>query len=71
MVQVTTSSLNIILFVNSFLAVFFILNQNESSKELTANSNSNSASNPLENFTWGCLFIQLVLLLVKTKTTDF
>ncbi len=70
MVQVT-SSLNIILFVNSFLAIFFILNQNESSKELTANSNSNSASNPLENFTWGCLFIQLVLLLVKTKTTDF
>jgi preprotein translocase subunit SecG len=69
-VQVT-SSLNIILFVNSFLAIFFILNQNESSKELTANSNSNSASNPLENFTWGCLFIQLVLLLVKTKTTDF
>lgn len=70
MVQVT-SSLNIILFVNSFLSIFFILNQNESSKELTANSNSNSASNPLENFTWGCLFIQLVLLLVKTKTTDF
>ncbi len=70
MVQVT-SSLNIILFINSFLAIFFILNQNESSKELTANSNSNSASNPLENFTWGCLFIQLVLLLVKTKTTDF
>jgi preprotein translocase subunit SecG len=69
-VQVT-SSLNIILFVNSFLAIFFILNQNESSKELTANSNSNSASNPLENFTWGCLFVQLVLLLVKTKTTDF
>ena len=70
MVQVT-SSLSIILFINSFLAIFFILNQNESSKELTANSNSNSASNPLENFTWGCLFIQLVLLLVKTKTTDF
>jgi hypothetical protein len=69
-VQVT-SSLNIILFVNSFLAIFFILNQNESTKELTANSNSNSASNPLENITWGCLFVQLVLLLVKTKTTDF
>jgi hypothetical protein len=65
------SSLNIILLVNSFVAMFFILNQNESSKELTANSNSSSVSNPLENFTWGCLFIQLVLLLIKTKTTDF
>ena len=54
MVQIT-SSLNLILLANSLLAIVFILNQNESSKELTANSNSNSASNPLENFTWGCL----------------
>ena len=70
MVQVT-SSLNLILLANSLLAILFILNQNESSKELTANSNSNSVSNPLENFTWGCLFLQLILLLIKTKTTDF
>ena len=70
MVQIT-SSLNIILLVNSLIAIFFILNQNESSKELTANSNSTSVSNPLENLTWGCLFLQLVLLLIKTKTTDF
>jgi hypothetical protein len=63
------SSLNLILLVNSLIAIFFILNQNESSKELTANSNS--TSNPLENLTWGCLFLQLVLLLIKTKTTDF
>jgi preprotein translocase subunit SecG len=66
-----TSSLNLILLVNSLIAIFFILNQNESSKELTANSNSTSVSNPLENLTWGCLFLQLVLLLIKTKTTDF
>lgn len=70
MVQIT-SSLNLILLVNSLIAIFFILNQNESSKELTANSNSTSVSNPLENLTWGCLFLQLVLLLIKTKTTDF
>lgn len=70
MVQVT-SSLNLILLANSLLSIIFILNQNESSKELTANSNSSSASNPLENFTWGCLFFQLILLLIKTKTTDF
>jgi hypothetical protein len=57
--------------VNSLIAIFFILNQNESSKELTANSNSTSVSNPLENLTWGCLFLQLILLLIKTKTTDF
>jgi hypothetical protein len=67
-VQVT-SSLNIILLANSILAILLILNQNDSSKELTANSNS--TSNPLENVTWGCLFFQLLLLLIKTKTTDF
>jgi hypothetical protein len=66
-----TSSLNLILLVNSLIAIFFILNQNESSKELTANSNSTSVSNPLEDLTWGCLVLQLVLLLIKTKTTDF
>lgn len=70
MVQIT-SSLNLILLVNSLIAIFFILNQNESSKELTANSNSTSVSNPLEDLTWGCLVLQLVLLLIKTKTTDF
>lgn len=70
MVQVT-SSLNIILLANSILAIILILNQNESSKELTANSNSTSTSNPLEKITWGSLFVQLLLLLIKTKTTDF
>jgi preprotein translocase subunit SecG len=69
-VQVT-SSLNIILLANSILAIILILNQNESSKELTANSNSTSTSNPLEKITWGSLFFQLLLLLIKTKTTDF
>jgi hypothetical protein len=69
-VQVT-SSLNVILLANSLLALVLILNQNESSKELTANSNSTSTSNPLEKVTWGSLFFQLLLLLIKTKTTDF
>ena len=68
MIQVT-SSLNFILLANSLLGILFILNQNQSSKELT--TNSNSISNPLENITWGCLFLQLILLLIKTKTTDF
>ena len=65
------NSLNIILIVNSLLLILFILNQNETNKELTTSSNSASTSNPLEKFTWGCLFFQLVFLLIKTKTTDF
>jgi hypothetical protein len=56
---------------NSFVTIVFILNQNESNKDLTTNSNSSSVVNPLEKFTWGCLFLQLILFLVKTKTNEF
>jgi preprotein translocase subunit SecG len=65
------NSLNIVLIINSFLLILFILNQNETNKELTTTTNSSSTSNPLEKFTWGCLFLQFVFLLIKTKTTDF
>jgi hypothetical protein len=70
MVQLT-NPINIILLGNSFLTVIFILNQNETNKDLTTSSNSSSLTNPFEKFTWVCLFIQLVLFLIKTKTTDF
>jgi preprotein translocase subunit SecG len=30
---------------------------------------STGITNPLEKFTWICLFIQLILLLLKTKVT--
>ena len=65
------NSLNILLLLNSSLLIFLILNQNESNKELTNNTNSASTTNPLEKFTWGCLFLQFVFFLIKTKTTDF
>lgn len=65
------NSLNIMLMVNSSLLILFILNQNETNKELTNNTNSGSSSNPLEKFTWGCLVLQFVFFLIKTKTTDF
>jgi len=68
---VLMNSLNILIMGNSFLTIVFILNQNESNKDLTTNSNSSSVVNPLEKFTWGCLFLQLILFLVKTKTNDF
>jgi len=68
---VLMNSLNILLMGNSFLTIIFILNQNESNKDSTTNSNSSSVVNPLEKFTWGCLFLQLILFLVKTKINDF
>lgn len=66
-----TNSLNLLLLGNSFLIIIFILNQNESSKDLTTSTNSSSMSNPLERFTWICLFLQLILFLLKTKTIEF
>jgi hypothetical protein len=65
------NSVNVLLIGNSLLTVLFILNQNDSNKELSKTNNSSSAVNPLERFTWVCLFIQLILFLLKTKTTDF
>ena len=69
--MVLMNSLNILLMVNSVLTILFVLNQNENNKELTTNTNSSSIVNPLEKFTWGCLFLQFIFLLIKTKTTDF
>lgn len=69
--MVLMNSLNILLMGNSFLTILFILNQNESNKELTTSNNASSVVNPLEKLTWGCLFLQLILFLLKTKTTDF
>lgn len=62
--------LTLLLFVNSFVSTVLILNQNESTKDSTS-SQTNSAENPLEKFTLGCLILQLFLLLLKTKITDF
>ena len=54
--------------MNSFLTIGFILNQNESTKDsMTPQS---SSSNPLEILTWGSLFAQLILLLIKIKISD-
>lgn len=69
--MVLMNSVNVLLIGNSLLTVLFILNQNDSNKELSRTNNSSSAVNPLERFTWVCLFIQLILFLLKTKTTDF
>lgn len=69
--MVLMNSVNVLLIGNSLLTVLFILNQNDSNKELSKTNNSSSAVNPLERFTWVCLFIQLILFLLKTKTTDF
>lgn len=66
-----THPFTLILSLNSLISIGLILNQNESSKDSASIQNSSSQSNPFERITWICLFIQLILLLLKTKLTDF
>jgi len=66
-----TNSLSFILLGNSLLTITLILNQNDSAKDSTSLQNSGSSSNPLEQLTWICLILQLILLLLKIKLTDF
>jgi len=66
----SNSPLNILLAVNSLLTIGLILNQNESAKDSSITQNSSSITNPFESLTWICLFIQLILLLVKFKFNE-
>jgi hypothetical protein len=66
-----TNPLTFLLLLNSFITITLVLNQNDSAKDSAIVQNSTNISNPLEKFTWICLVIQLSLLLIKTKITDF
>ena len=66
-----TNPLTFLLLVNSFITITLVLNQNDSAKDSASVQSSTSLSNPLEKFTWICFTLQLILLLLKTKITDF
>jgi len=66
-----TSSLPVLLIINSIVIISLILNQNDSTKDSITSSTASSSINPLERFTWGTLILQLSLLLIKIKTNDF
>lgn len=65
------SSLNFVLLGNGVLTMGLILNQNESNKDAVTNRATPTPSSPLEKVTWVCVIVQLILLLIQTKTTDF
>jgi hypothetical protein len=65
------SPLTLLLVVNSFLTIGFILNQNESTKDSLSRQSASSLTNPLEIFTWGSVFFQFFLFLVKLKMNEF
>jgi preprotein translocase subunit SecG len=68
---VIPNTLTLILLINSILTVGLILNQNETTKDSTSNSINTEISNPLQNLTWLCVILEFILLLVKSKITDF
>ena len=59
----------IILIVNSLSVVSLVLTQNKTAKEEL--SKKSSSSNPLELVLWFTIILELILLLVQTKVSDF
>ena len=59
----------IILIVNSWSVVSLVITQNETAKEDL--SKRSSSSNPLELVLWFTIILELILLLIQTKVSDF
>ena len=59
----------IILIVNSLSVVSLVITQNETAKEDL--SKRSSSSNPLELILWFTIILELILLLIQTKVSDF
>ena len=59
----------IILIVNSLSVVSLVLTQNETAKEDL--SKKSSSSNPLELVRWFTVMLELIVLLLQTKVSDF
>ena len=65
------TTLTIVLLINSLILIILILNQNESAKDSASNAINTEIPNPLQNLTWLCVFLEFILLLVKSKITEF
>jgi|APCry1669189567_1035234.scaffolds.fasta_scaffold01577_2 hypothetical protein len=61
--------LTLILILNSIIIISLVLTQNENTKDLT--SQNNSRNNPIETIIWGCVFFEILMLLISGKITDF
>ena len=59
----------IILIVNSLSVVSLVLTQNDTTKEELSKKSSNS--NPFEVALWVTVILELILLLIQIKVSDF
>jgi uncharacterized protein with PQ loop repeat len=65
----TFSTFSLLLIINSIVLIGLIVTQNENTKDITGNQPSSTS--PFEKITWISFVLQLSLLLIKIKTTDF
>jgi len=59
----------LLLIINSLSVISLVLTQNETTKDEI--SKKSSASNPLELVLWVTVILELIILLIQTKVSDF
>ena len=60
---------SLILIINSFVIISLVLSQNESSKDSV--TQNNTRTNPIELILWFCVILEIIILLITEKITDF
>jgi hypothetical protein len=60
---------SLILILNSIIIISLVLSQNETSKDSV--SQNNSRTSPIEIILWISVIIEILILLVTEKITDF
>jgi hypothetical protein len=60
---------SLILIINSFVIISLVLSQNESSKDSI--TQTNTRTNPIEIILWFCVILEIIILLITEKITDF
>ncbi len=60
---------SLILIVNSIIIISLVLSQNEISKDSV--TQNNTRTNPIEIILWISIFLEILILLITEKITDF
>lgn len=60
---------SLILIINSIIIISLVLSQNEVSKDSV--TQNNTRTNPIEIILWICIILEIIILLITEKITDF
>lgn len=61
--------ISLLLVINSITIISLVLSQNETAKD--SSTQNNSRTNPIEILLWVCITIEIFVLLISEKITDF